>query len=85
MINTHILNEITQRIADSLPTSLHTLNENFQKNLRAIVTSVFEKFDLVTREEFEAHLRVLHRSLQKLEILEQKIAQFECESKQNQS
>jgi BMFP domain-containing protein YqiC len=36
--------------------------------------------DLVTREEFDAQLRVLHRSREKIEALEQRVGELERHS-----
>jgi BMFP domain-containing protein YqiC len=48
-----------------------------RENLRAAATSAFDKMDLVSNEEFEVQKRVLLRTRQKLEQLEQQVAQLE--------
>ncbi|MEE8057664.1 MAG: accessory factor UbiK family protein [Pseudomonadales bacterium] len=47
-----------------------------QRNLRAVIQSAFSKLDMVTREEFDAQVTVLHRSRQKIDALEQQLAEL---------
>ena len=46
-------------------------------NLRAAANSAFEKMDLVSSEEFEVQKRVLLRTREKLDQLEQQVEQLE--------
>ena len=50
---------------------------DIEKNLRAVLQSIFAKLDLVTREEFDVQQAVLLRTREKLEALEQQVAQLE--------
>lgn len=50
---------------------------DIEKNLRAVLQSVFTKLDLVTREEFDVQQAVLLRTREKLEALDTKIAEIE--------
>lgn len=43
--------------------------------------NIFSKMDLVTREEFDAQTKVLHRTRLKLETLEQKLKDLEKKGK----
>ncbi|MEA1888973.1 MAG: accessory factor UbiK family protein [Pseudomonadota bacterium] len=51
-------------------------------NLRAAANSAFEKMDLVSSEEFEVQKRVLLRTREKLDQLEQQVAQLEKQMQQ---
>ena len=51
--------------------------KDFEKNSRAMLTSLFAKMDLVTREEFDVQAQVLLRTRQKLDELEAKLAALE--------
>ena len=51
--------------------------EEISKNLRAALSGVLERMDLVTREEFEVQQAVLLRSREKLEQLEKLVAELE--------
>ena len=46
-------------------------------NLRAAASSAFEKMELVSNEEFEVQKRVLLRTREKLDQLEQQVAELE--------
>jgi hypothetical protein len=52
--------------------------KDLEKNLRAVLQSVFSKLDLVTREEFDVQQAVLLRTREKLEALEAKVAALEA-------
>jgi len=77
MFDPKALDDIAQRLADSLPPSLQNLREDMEKNFRAALQTVFAKMDLVTREEFEVQKGVLAKTRHKLEILEAQVAELE--------
>ena len=54
--------------------------KDFEKNSRAMLTSLFAKMDLVTREEFDVQAQVLLRTRQKLDELEAKLTALEKNS-----
>jgi BMFP domain-containing protein YqiC len=51
--------------------------EDLQKNLRALLVSFFERFDVVPREDFEVQRKLLARAQQKLAALEARVAELE--------
>ena len=68
------LNKIAAAIADILPGDL---SDEVRKSINIGVQSVLEKMDLVTREEFEVQEKVLARTRQKLEVLEERMREIE--------
>lgn len=74
MIDTKILDQIVSSLRAALP--LH-LAQDVEKNLRAALVSVFDRLNLVTREEFEVQSAVLARTRAKLETLEKQVAELE--------
>jgi BMFP domain-containing protein YqiC len=44
--------------------------KDIEKNAKAMMSGVFAKFDLVTREEFDIQAQVLARTREKLQALE---------------
>ena len=50
---------------------------DIEKNLRAMLTATFARFDLVTRQEFDIQSAVLARTREKLVQLEAKLAELE--------
>lgn len=74
MQNQKVIEEISAKFKDMLGQSPAA---DIEKNLRAVLHSVFAKLDLVTREEFDVQQAVLLRTREKLEKLEAKVAALE--------
>jgi BMFP domain-containing protein YqiC len=51
---------------------------DLERNFRTLLAGAFVRLDLVTREEFDAQARVLARTREKLDALEQRIATLEA-------
>lgn len=73
MIDPKSINELIQAALDNMPPGLKNIPSDMQSNFRAAIQGVFERLDLVTREEFDAQRAVLLRTREKLEALEKKI------------
>lgn len=71
------LDELAQKLASLLPPALRELQQDLEKNFRAVLHSGFAKLDLVTREEFEVQTQVLQRTRTRLEVLEREVAELE--------
>jgi ubiquinone biosynthesis accessory factor UbiK len=71
------IDNLVKRLSNSLPSGLHHLHEDLEKNFRAVLHSSLAKMDLVTREEFEVQRAVLARTREKLETLEKQVAKLE--------
>lgn len=80
MLNPKLLEEMAARVSSLLAA---TPIGEVEKNLRAVLTSVFSKLDLVTREEFDVQREVLIRSREKLTQLETRVAELEARAKLN--
>lgn len=50
---------------------------DIEKNVRALLSGFFARLDLVSREEFDVQTRVLQRTREKLEALEERLARLE--------
>lgn len=70
----NLLNEINDKIKAVLAQSPAA---DLEKNLRAMLTAMFSRLDLVTREEFDVQRQVLARTREKLALLETRLAEFE--------
>lgn len=77
MFDAKSLDDIANRLANSIPPGLQALREDMEKNFRAVLQSAFAKMDLVTREEFEVQKGVLAKTRQKLEALEARVQELE--------
>ena len=78
MINPGFIDDLSRRIADSLPPGARNLQRDMQKNVRAMLHSTFAHLDLVTREDFEVQTRVLEHTRAKLMALEKQVAELEA-------
>jgi BMFP domain-containing protein YqiC len=73
MIQNRILEQINEQVSSLMRNSPF---RDMEKNIKAIVLAIFNKLDLVTREEFDIQQKVLVATRQKLEELEQKVAEL---------
>lgn len=55
-----------------------------EKNIHALLKSMFTKMELVTREEFDVQAEVLRNTREKLSLLEVKLAELESLQKKDQ-
>lgn len=76
-MDTRFIDNLAQRLAGVLPQGARDLQQDLEKNFRAVLQASFARLDLVTREEFEVQARVLARTRAKLEALEKKVAELE--------
>lgn len=69
-----VLEELSRKISDILA---HSPARDAEKNVRALLQSVFARLDLVTREEFDVQQALLQRTREKLDQLETRLAELE--------
>jgi ubiquinone biosynthesis accessory factor UbiK len=81
MIETKFLDELARRVAAAMPARLAAVQQDIEKNLRAALEIMFQRLDLVTREEYEVQVALLARSRDKLATLEARLAELERQSK----
>jgi len=77
MLDPTKIEEMVQSLSKAMPPGLSAIQQDIEKNIRAALTATFAKLDLVTREEFDVQTQVLHRTREKLEALEQRVADLE--------
>lgn len=75
MLNPKLLDEMSARVSSLLS---GTPAGDLEKNLRAALSGLFAKLDLVTREEFDVQRQVLARTREKLAALEKRVAELEA-------
>ena len=73
------LDDLARKLADAMPENLRSVGEDLQRNLKATLRSGLERMDLVTREEFDVQKRLLQRTREKLETLEERVAELEAQ------
>ena len=69
-----ILNDINERMREVFGQSPAA---DLEKNVRAMLASLFERLDLVTREEFDVQRQVLLRTREQLTRLEAQFNELE--------
>jgi BMFP domain-containing protein YqiC len=75
-------NELVDNLVEKVSTLFNTADDSstfkteIKHNLRAVVQSAVSKLDMVSRDEFDAQVAVLHRSREKIDLLEQQLAEL---------
>jgi len=75
------LDELSRKLADSVPADLKNLGADIEKNMRAVLQNTLARMKIVNREEFEVQQAVLQRTREKLEHLEKLVAELEQKHK----
>jgi len=77
MTKTDFLRKVASQLSAALPRHTGTLKKDFEKNCHEILRRAFNKFDLVTREEFDIQAKVLIRTRKKLDELKKQMDELE--------
>ncbi|KAA3628446.1 MAG: hypothetical protein DWQ09_09365 [Proteobacteria bacterium] len=77
MINAKMLDDLAKTLAGALPPGLREMQQEVEKNFRAVLQGFFSRMDLVTREEFDVQTEVLIRTRTLVEDLEKQVAALE--------
>ena len=77
MSDSRRLEDLAARLARVLPPGLTGLRAELEDNFRAILKNNLERFDLVSRERFEAQADLLKKTEARLAALEQRLEQLE--------
>lgn len=78
MIDPKIFDEINARLSALIAASPA---KDIEKNVKAMLAGVFDRLDLVTREEFDVQGQLLARTREKLAALEARVAALEAAQK----
>ena len=76
MIDLSQLDELARRLSNLVPPGLREGREDLQQNFKSVLQAGLGKLDLVTREEFDVQRAVLLRTREKLDALEQRLAEL---------
>lgn len=68
------IDEIVRRLVESVPPGVRAVQKDLESNFRAVLRASLTKLDLVSRDEFDAQMRVLERTRAQLEELERRVA-----------
>ena len=78
VVNEKLLDEIGARIKEVMARAPAA---DIERNVRASLSALFARLDLVTREEFDVQSAVLARTREKLLALEARLAELEKAAK----
>ena len=78
MIDVRSIDDLARRLAALVPGDASAAREDVAGTFRAALQAGLARLDLVTREEFDVQRLVLLRTREKVEALEQRVAQLEA-------
>jgi len=73
MIDPKYFDDLAKKLMAALPTSLQNIEKDIQQKFKDVLQAAFSHLDLVTREEFDVQTKVLARTREKLELLQQQV------------
>jgi ubiquinone biosynthesis accessory factor UbiK len=76
MFNSPDLNGLIQKLCAAVPANLQTIETDLHDTFQSILQAGFSELDLVTREEFDAQVKVLARTREKVEALQAQLDQI---------
>lgn len=74
-------NDFYNNLRDQLETAMdgvESLNSEARAHLKQAASNLFDKLDIVSREEFDAQTAVLKRSREKIDYLESRLKELEA-------
>ena len=71
------LDDLARRLTDLLPPGVREMQQDMEKNFRAVLQSAFSKMDLVNRDEVDRLADMLARTRTRLETLEERVTALE--------
>lgn len=74
MLNNKLLDDLSARVSQL---AANTPAAEFEKNAKALLSGVFTKLDLVTREEFDIQCELLAKARERLAVLEARVNELE--------
>ena len=74
------LDELSRRLAESVPESVRTFGREMEGNFKAVLQSQLSKLDLVSRQEFDVQAALLARTQSRLATLEARLKELETKS-----
>ncbi|MDX1554685.1 MAG: accessory factor UbiK family protein [Xanthomonadales bacterium] len=77
MIDLKFVDDLARRLGEAMPPGVSAAREDLETHFKAVLSSAFERMDLVTRDQFEAQTAVLERCREKLDRLEKQLAELE--------
>lgn len=71
------LDEIARKLAEVLPPGVREMQQDMERNFRAVLQSALSRMDLVTREEVDRLTDMLVRTRSRVDALDERLARLE--------
>ncbi len=65
--------DLAQKLFATLPFSLQNIENDIQQKFKEVLQAAFARMDLITRDEFDVQCKVLGRTREKLEHLQNQV------------
>jgi len=85
VLDAKLIDELATKLSQAIPPGLKAAKTETEQQLKALLQTVLAKLDVVTRDEFDAQVRVLARTREKLEKLQRIVAEMEQQDKTKSS
>ena len=76
MLDPKLFDDLAQKLFSTLPTSLQNIEKDIQQKFKEVLQATFTRMDLITREEFDVQCKVLARTRDKVEQLQEQVNQL---------
>ena len=73
MFDTKQFDELASKLFAALPDSFQHFEKELQQKFKEVLQSAFNRLDLITREEFDVQVKVLTRTREKVEKLQEQV------------
>ena len=77
MIDASKIDDLVRKLTAAIPPGLKDFETEAKKQFKAILESGLSKMDIVSREEFDIQVKVLAKTREKIDRLEEKLAELE--------
>ncbi|MBC6413561.1 MAG: accessory factor UbiK family protein [Chromatiales bacterium] len=71
------INQLVQEIVKELPPFVGAARQEVEQGIRLGLEALIKKMNLVSREEYDAQVALLHRLLKQVDDLEKRLAEAE--------
>ena len=76
MIDLRIIDDLTRKLGEAIPPGVTQAKDELENQFRTVLTSAFERMNLVGREEYDAQCAVLKETRARLEALEARLEEL---------
>jgi BMFP domain-containing protein YqiC len=73
MFSAKLCDELVQSLLARLPSGIKDFEKDIQKEFKSILQASFSKLNLVSREEFDVQAKVLARTREKLDRMQEQL------------